>query len=52
MYLDPGFGSMLIQAIVGGIAVVGSSFYLFRQKIKSFFQKPDKKENAGTQDTE
>jgi hypothetical protein len=37
MYLDPGFGSMLIQAVIGLIAVVGSSFYLFRQKIKDFF---------------
>jgi hypothetical protein len=38
MYLDPGFGSMLIQAFIGLIAVAGSSFYLFRQRIKTFFQ--------------
>jgi hypothetical protein len=37
MYLDPGFGSMLIQALIGFIAVAGSSLYLFRQKIKAFF---------------
>jgi hypothetical protein len=37
MYLDPGFGSMLIQALIGFIAVAGSSLYLFRQKIKTFF---------------
>jgi hypothetical protein len=36
MYLDPGFGSMLIQALVGLIAVAGTSFYMFRQKIKAF----------------
>jgi NADH:ubiquinone oxidoreductase subunit 5 (subunit L)/multisubunit Na+/H+ antiporter MnhA subunit len=45
MYLDPGFGSMLIQAFIGLIAVAGSSFYLFRQKIKTFFQNK-KNENS------
>jgi hypothetical protein len=39
MYLDPGFGSMLVQAAVGFIAVAASSFYLFRQKVKDFFSK-------------
>jgi len=37
MYLDPGFGSMVIQAFIGLAAVAGSSFFLFRQKIKAFF---------------
>jgi hypothetical protein len=47
MYLDPGFGSLLIQGIIGAVAVMGSSFFLFRQKIKAFFSRnQDKAENA------
>jgi hypothetical protein len=52
MYLDPGFGSMLIQCFVGFIAVAASSLYVFRLKIKSFFYRikhrndPDKEPNA------
>ena len=34
MYLDPGFGSMVIQLLIGGIAAMGTGFFLFRQKIK------------------
>jgi hypothetical protein len=47
MYLDPGFGSMLIQALIGLIAVAGSSFFLFRQRIKVFFQ--NRKNRGGGQ---
>jgi hypothetical protein len=47
MYLDPGFGSMLIQALIGLIAVAGSSFFLFRQRIKVFFQ--NRKNKGGAQ---
>jgi hypothetical protein len=50
MYLDPGFGSMLIQALIGLIAVAGSSFYLFRQRIKVFFQdRKNKRTNVLSQ---
>jgi NADH:ubiquinone oxidoreductase subunit 5 (subunit L)/multisubunit Na+/H+ antiporter MnhA subunit len=52
MYLDPGFGSMLIQALIGLIAVAGSSLYLFRQKIKAFFSKPKKNEDNHEQTNE
>ncbi|GHT87804.1 hypothetical protein FACS1894137_15510 [Spirochaetia bacterium] len=38
MYLDPGFGSMVIQLVIAGIAAAGSFLYLFRQKIKEFFK--------------
>ena len=48
MYLDPGFGSMVIQLLIGGIAAIGAGFFMFRQKIKDFFKfrsskEPDKK---------
>ena len=37
LYLDPGTGSLIIQAIVAGIAGVG----IFYQRIKNFFTKPE-----------
>ena len=39
MYLDPGFGSMLIQVIVAVIAAGGAYLLIFRKSIVSFFQK-------------
>ena len=39
MYLDPGFGSMLIQMLVASLAAVAVGFGIFRHKIKSFFSK-------------
>lgn len=39
MYLDPGFGSMIIQFIVAGIAAVGMYAVIFRNKIKNFFSR-------------
>ncbi len=33
MYLDPGFGSMVIQAIVAAVAAVSAYFLIFRKKI-------------------
>ncbi|MDR1728697.1 MAG: hypothetical protein LBT74_12365 [Acidobacteriota bacterium] len=47
MYLDPGFGSMVVQGLVGLVAVASTSFYLFRQKIKNFFSKGQKKYPSG-----
>jgi hypothetical protein len=38
MYLDPGFGSMVIQMAIAGIAAMGASFFLFRQKIKELLK--------------
>jgi hypothetical protein len=39
MYLDPGFGSMLIQIIVAAIAAGGAYLLLFRKKLVSLFKK-------------
>ena len=39
MYLDPGFGSMLIQVVVAGIAVAGAYLFIIRSKIKKLFSK-------------
>jgi len=46
MYLDPGFGSMVIQLLLAGFAVLGTCFYFFRDKIKSLFKK-----NKAAEDT-
>ena len=39
MYLDPGFGTMIIQLLVAGLAVVGAVFFSMRSKIRAFFKK-------------
>lgn len=39
MYFDPGFGSMVIQALLAALATCGAVFILFRDKIKAFFSK-------------
>jgi len=39
MYLDPGFGGMLVQLIVAIVAVGGAIIFSFRKKIKNLFTK-------------
>jgi len=39
MYLDPGFGSMLIQMLVASLAALAVGFGIFRQRIIAFFSK-------------
>lgn len=49
MYFDPGFGSMLIQLLVAGIAVAGAVFLSAKGKIKGLFiknKKPSIDENS------
>ena len=40
-YLDPGTGSMLLQGLIGGLAVFMSLLSIYWQKVKSFFIKQD-----------
>ena len=40
-YLDPGTGSMLVQGLIGGVAVVMSFLSLYWQKVKAFFVKEE-----------
>jgi hypothetical protein len=42
MYLDPGFGSMLIQVLVASFAALAAMFGIFRTKIIAFFRKGKK----------
>jgi hypothetical protein len=46
MYLDPGFGSMLIQGIVAALAAGGAYLILMRKKIAAFFQNRKAVKNA------
>tara|TARA_A100001011_G_C14281939_1_gene831990 strand:- start:1221 stop:1481 length:261 start_codon:yes stop_codon:yes gene_type:complete len=38
-YLDPGTGSIILQAIIGFIAAVGATVGLYWQKFKVFFKR-------------
>ena len=42
MYIDPGFGSMIIQVIIASLAVLSAIFGIYRAKIVSFFKKGNK----------
>ena len=38
-YIDPGIGSIILQALAGAIAAVTTFFYYYGKKIKDFFKK-------------
>jgi len=42
LYIDPGFGSMVIQVIIGAIAAGSAALYMFRQKVAQFFGRSKK----------
>ena len=44
-YLDPGTGSIILQAILGAIAAGLTFFTNFWQKVKNFFKKFFKKKD-------
>jgi hypothetical protein len=44
-YIDPGSGSIIIQAIIAAIATVGTTATIYWNKIKNFFKKNKKKSN-------
>ena len=41
-YIDPGTGSIMLQALIGGIAAAGAAISFYWSKIKSFFSKAKK----------
>lgn len=47
MYLDPGFGGMLVQVIVAVIAMGGILVFSLRKKIRALFTK---NKNTGSSD--
>ena len=42
-YLDPGTGSIIIQAILGGIAAFFTTIAVYWEKVKNFLKKYTKK---------
>ena len=38
-YLDPGLGSLILQSVIGGVAIVVGYISFFWHKIKSFILK-------------
>ena len=44
-YLDPGTGSIILQAIIGGIVAGATYCSIYWQKIKNFFNKRNNKKN-------
>ena len=42
-YLDPGTGSIILQAIIGAFASFFTSIYIFWSKVKNFYKKIFKK---------
>ena len=52
LYIDPGFGSMVIQVIIGAIAAGSAALYMFRQKITKFFNRSTKDDSVEKRETE
>ena len=46
MYLDPGFGSMIIQGVIALIAGCGAYLILIRKKIVAFVRGRKAEKNA------
>ena len=49
-YIDPGSGSIILQALLGALAAIGASISIYWSKFKNFFKRnkkieKDKKEN-------
>lgn len=44
-YLDPGTGSIILQALLGAIAAGATWCSMYWQKIKNFFNKKKNKKN-------
>lgn len=36
-YLDPGTGSMVLQAILGAVAIAGATISVYWQRVRAFF---------------
>jgi len=50
MYLDPGFGSMVIQVVVAAIATCGVAVFILTSKIKKIFKKRKTKNDAAEEE--
>jgi hypothetical protein len=49
-YIDPGTGSILLQALLGGLAAAGASIVIYWNKLKNFIFKNKKKNDYKIED--
>ena len=49
-YLDPGTGSMLLQGLIAGLALIMSFLTIYWQKVKAFFGKEEADTGKDTAD--
>ena len=52
LYLDPGMGSMLLQAGIAAIAAAGVFLFAIRARLSAFFKKIFKCKNSTTKSTD
>lgn len=45
-YLDPGTGSMIVQAVIAVVTIAGVYVGIFRKRLKSFFGRNRKNDPA------
>lgn len=46
-YLDPGTGSMIVQALIAAVTAVSVSAGIFWKRLRGFFMKGRKKDSGG-----
>jgi hypothetical protein len=51
-YLDPGSGSVILQAIVGGFAAVAVTAKLWWKRVTGIFRRDQDEDGPGTTTTE
>ncbi len=51
MYFDPGIGSLIIQALIGIVAVCGGYLAFTKSKIKAFFSKNKEASDSNSNQT-
>ena len=44
-YIDPGSGSIILQALLGALAAAGATVSIYWNKFKNFFKKKKKKKD-------
>ncbi|MFT5320224.1 MAG: hypothetical protein ACI934_000355 [Pseudohongiellaceae bacterium] len=45
-YLDPGTGSLILQGLIAGLAMISFTFKMWWYKLTSFFKKSDDSEDS------
>jgi uncharacterized membrane protein len=50
-YIDPGTGSLIIQAIIGAVAAIGVTIKIFWHRLKIFFSGGSKKSEKADKQT-